>query len=467
MSECSTWTSQEKHRKLRPCSLCNGVPITACSPLEKHDLIYSLCSDVGIPVGADAHIKYKSNKSFGAVLIAKNPVEVTAYNDESLFKEWIEANMAQLYNRFGHQLKKYGLWIVTITYTAPGCSINVWMDKDKDAVLSAKAKAAMVGDFGAELDWTDKITDKDWCHYTAKPATGVAEKRSTAAHSKVQAISLARAGSRQQSRSYSPVGTAKFSRPPVSAPQRDLSQQRVQSVDDKYSGSLSRKPVISPIGNYTASPTVYREPNNTMIDRGTSPLEREASSSSSITEKPDYTPSQMTTPSTAHAQRALRDPGESQGVVMFYDGIYIDPIEWWIESAKSAAVQAFGLRKNDHDTTNSSGARPHCFAPLCTDSTSQMEFTYDQGYNTGRGYSEDRYGDSDVEYYPEKDEGVHPRYWPPRDPGLWANRSAANRISPDCRRSKRGDEPLDRLEQSDRSNRRYTMPYRSTKTGSG
>lgn len=34
--------------------------------------------------------------------------------------------------------------------------------------MSVKAKANMMGELGGELDWTDKLTDKDWSHYTGK-----------------------------------------------------------------------------------------------------------------------------------------------------------------------------------------------------------------------------------------------------------------------------------------------------------
>lgn len=191
---------------------------------------------------------------YSAVLIARNPVEVTAYNDESLFKEWIENNKAKLYDSFGHQLKKYGFWVITTTYTAPGCSINAWMKKDKEAVLSAKAKAAMVGDFGAELDWTDKITDKDWCHYTAKP-------------------------------------------------------------------SSTKENAISPL--------------------------------SSTTEKVDDSAFAEANPASPIQRSDPKDPLGSEGVVMFYNGHYAGPLEWWVEGAKGIAGSIFGSKKSRHSIDNS------------------------------------------------------------------------------------------------------------------
>lgn len=34
--------------------------------------------------------------------------------------------------------------------------------------MSVKAKANMMGELGGDLDWTDKLTDKDWSHYSGK-----------------------------------------------------------------------------------------------------------------------------------------------------------------------------------------------------------------------------------------------------------------------------------------------------------
>lgn len=34
--------------------------------------------------------------------------------------------------------------------------------------MSVKAKANMMGELGGEWDWTDKLTDKDWSHYSGK-----------------------------------------------------------------------------------------------------------------------------------------------------------------------------------------------------------------------------------------------------------------------------------------------------------
>ena len=121
----------------------------------------------GLPAGANASVRYTSKTNFGAILIAQRPVTMISYNDETLFRHWINENYSRLAQLHGVELSKYGLWLVTRTYTTPKASINAWQSKDKDAVISVKAKAEMMGDFGAEVSWEDKGTDKDWSHHGA------------------------------------------------------------------------------------------------------------------------------------------------------------------------------------------------------------------------------------------------------------------------------------------------------------
>ena len=120
-----------------------------------------------LPAGAEAAIRYASKTKFGAVLIAQKPVTLTSYNDETLFRHWIRTNHAKLAQLHGVELSRYGLWLVTRTYTTPRASINAWEDKDKDASMSVKVKANMMGDLAGDVDWSEKSSDKDWAHYSS------------------------------------------------------------------------------------------------------------------------------------------------------------------------------------------------------------------------------------------------------------------------------------------------------------
>ena len=412
-------------------------------------------------MGADAHVKYQSKKSFGAVLIARNPVEVTAYNDESLFKEWIENNKAQLYQVYGHQLKKYGLWIVTITYTAPGCSINAWMDKDKDAVLSAKAKAAMIGDLGAELDWTEKITDKDWCHYSAKPSDATNMMGLATVDSKAHVRRPPPRESRSKSRSPHPATATEMSHTlKHTTPRQNLNRISTESPDDHSTRSLSRKQAISPVGNHFRISKLDSEMNHDLEPESFTVQGKNLSPVSSNAERADYPASTSATPVKSINQSISPEPKPSEGVVMFYDGLYAEPLEWWVEGAKSAASLVFGLRKPSHERTP---------AVLCNGSAPEEEksdlqlFPHIDRGNVSTGgsrpkqlQSEQDYVDKD--YHPDRDEGVHPRYWPARNPTLRATSNAANRLSYVGQNSKHDNQSPSSMSKHE-ADRRYSMSY--------
>ena len=120
-----------------------------------------------LPAGVEAAIRYASKTRFGAVLIAQKPVTLTSYNDETLFRHWIRTNHAKLAQLHGVELSRYGLWLVTRTYTTLRASINAWEDKDKEANMSVKVKANMMGDLAGDVDWSEKSSDKDWAHYSS------------------------------------------------------------------------------------------------------------------------------------------------------------------------------------------------------------------------------------------------------------------------------------------------------------
>lgn len=410
-------------------------------------------------MGADAHVKYQSKKSFGAVLIARNPVEVTAYNDESLFKEWIESNKAQLYQVYGHQLKKYGLWIVTITYTAPGCSINAWMDKDKDAVLSAKAKAAMVGDLGAELDWTDKITDKDWCHYSAKPNSPTNSVAPATLDSKAHIRRSTPRRSRSKSRSPHPA-TAMSHSLKHTTPRQNLNRISTQSPDDHPTRSLTRKQAISPVVNHFRISKLDSEIDYDLEPKSSTVQGNNLSPVSSNTEKADYPASTLVTPVKSINQSVSPEPRASEGVVMFYDGLYAEPLEWWVEGAKSAASLMFGSRKSSHERVP--GVLHNGAAPDEEKSELRLFPHIDEkdlstgGARPKQLQSEEDY--LDKAYHPDRDEGFHPRYLPARNPTLRATSNAANRIGHVSQKSKHDNESPSRMSKHE-ANRRYSMTY--------
>ena len=227
------------------------------------------------------------------------------------------------------------------------------MDSKTDAVLSAKAQADMAGEFGAELDWTDKLTDKDWCHYTAKPVGALRGSKETSSFK---------------------------------------SSTRQMQADSRKLGSGSRSPDAA------------------------------ASSMTSI----------LVTPQ----QSSPLEPAGSEGMVMFYNGHYADSLEWWVVGAKSVSTSLFGTKLGDavedeileHRGHTRRGAA-HCNTCIRVQSIANKD---DMKYSTDKRNAKSNLSCDDnfeADYDPEKDEGVHPRHWPPRNPSLRTSRHAEKQTS--------------------------------------
>ena len=390
-----------------------------------------MVSDIGIPVGADAHLKYSSKKSFGAVLIARNPVELTAYNDESLFKTWLEDNRSKLYETFGHQLKRYGLWIITLTYTAPGCSINAWMDKDKDAVLSAKAKAAMVGDLGAELDWTDRITDKDWCHYTARPSSTIFATSPIDPTSKAEALRFASKGTSFSS--HNP-----HTRPTVESPPR----LRQTSSQLRSSHAFATNPDVRPTRSLSRKGALKSKENDaqiskidTQIGNAGTPDARHFidSSKSSVNETVDKVILSKNNPSKPLQQSSAGNLAARDGVVMFYDGLYSGPLEWWVVASKSVASSLFGATIGENEIRQIIPEQYtfHKDTAITVDYPQQLlgRGHVERGYRSAYPRLSGSQDTFDTDYYPETDEGVLPQHWPKKNPSFPSTSQTADPIS--------------------------------------
>jgi hypothetical protein len=218
--------------------------------------------------------------------MTQKPVRLQAYNNERLFIAWLDANKGKLYEKFGSELKKYGLWIVTRTYNAPGCSINIWNDNASSIIVSLKAKAYMLGELGEELGWQERLRDKDWCHYKAtdprhglvvfmdgievKPADwwlqGVKDTLLSPLSSRGRNSS--RAASNPSVRYHVPVPEQLQEQHRAASEQRDRPETLVTDADvlqDAGVYPLGRSPSVRRLSSYTASissPSLRRENRN-------------------------------------------------------------------------------------------------------------------------------------------------------------------------------------------------------------
>jgi len=276
------------------------------------------------------------------VLIARNPVTVTALNDECFFKDWVESNKPFLYSQSGRELKKYGMWVVTVTYTAPGCSINAWFNKDKEALLSAKAKASMVGDYGAELDWTDQITDRDWCHYSGDPRRW---SERDAYQEKLQPGSTAHSQhvperSEQRDPSCPVTSSDRSTQKAATASPNDQQPKTAQDLDGQPAKHVSRKADGSLVddGSNLSSHTHEASTEPTTLN-----LHPVSQRKSLFIDQRNGRHRSRSYTRVVDMKAPASGPAKNGGIVLFFDGIRVDQVDWWIEGPKTLPPQSSSL----------------------------------------------------------------------------------------------------------------------------
>jgi len=103
---------------------------------------------------------YKSNSDFSAVLLTTYPVTKERYIQDAGMDQWVLEN-ASLIEKYD-DVKTYGLWIVTQTYSTPACAINVSTAMGSEIVVSFDAKAPVVAGASANTKWYTDRRDTNW-----------------------------------------------------------------------------------------------------------------------------------------------------------------------------------------------------------------------------------------------------------------------------------------------------------------
>lgn len=271
---------------------------------------------------------------------------VTALNDGCLFRDWVESNKPFLQSQFGRELKKYGLWVVTVTFTAPGCSINAWLDKDKEALLSAKAKASMVGDYRAQLDWTDQITDKDWCHYSGDPTKWSEKdmKQVTSQPGSTAQIQILPKRSEQRDPTCPVIKLDIPTMKAATASRNDQQPNSAQDLDGQPASRLAMKADSSPVVNYSNLRSDTHEASAERTPPNLHPVPRPKSPSIDRRNGRQWSPSNT---GVAGMKAPRSCPAKNDGVVLFFDGIRVGQMEWWTEVTKTLPPQSSSLVQPD------------------------------------------------------------------------------------------------------------------------
>lgn len=193
-------------------------------------------------------------------------------------------------------------------------------------MLSAKAKASMVGDYGAKLDWTDQITDKDWCHYSGDP-TKWSEKDMKQVTSQPGSTAQIQTIPRR-----SPTMKAATASP------NDQQPNSAQDLDGQPASHLAMKADLSPVVNHSSLRSDTHEASAERTPPNDHPVPRPKSSSVDRRNGRHRSPSKR---GVAGMKTPPSSPAKNDGVVLFFDGIRVGQMEWWIEGLKDVTSSIF------------------------------------------------------------------------------------------------------------------------------
>ena len=121
----------------------------------------------GIPITASAVYSYAIDRDVGAVLLTSSPVTHDRYCDTSPFTDWCKKNAQSILKRWP-EVKVHGFWIVTSTYSAKRCAINLSRSGGKGFQVGFSVEASPFGQLGPSGEWYKSQTDQGWGEYSAE-----------------------------------------------------------------------------------------------------------------------------------------------------------------------------------------------------------------------------------------------------------------------------------------------------------
>jgi hypothetical protein len=131
----------------------------------------------GLPVDFKTQIKYSTNNDFGAVLVTAPPIHFDRFYNESPFKTWFNENVKALLSGFyAAELKKYGLFVITQTYSTEQCCLISWSSSSQEVSLGFDVEAPGILTLGPHTSWSSGSNANGWNHYKAKVCPKIRSK---------------------------------------------------------------------------------------------------------------------------------------------------------------------------------------------------------------------------------------------------------------------------------------------------
>lgn len=120
---------------------------------------FSISSAPGASVGST--VAFKNETDQGAVLITEPPIRHYKAQHETLFLDWMVANTTKLLSNCS-DIAKYGVWIVTKTYSTTQCARAVLSSRNAEVTIAVDADVADVATASPSVSWWKRGSDSSW-----------------------------------------------------------------------------------------------------------------------------------------------------------------------------------------------------------------------------------------------------------------------------------------------------------------
>jgi hypothetical protein len=138
---------------------------TTCRMIDLKESI-SLTALAGVPLEAGSCFRFETGTSAGSVLLTNGPVSHSRYYHEAPFKQWIAANSKSILNE-RPEVRDYGLWVVTSTWSVAEAAINCWSGRQKGVDVGFNFKVVEIGELAPKGGWYHAGESDGWIHVRA------------------------------------------------------------------------------------------------------------------------------------------------------------------------------------------------------------------------------------------------------------------------------------------------------------
>ncbi|KAF2668000.1 hypothetical protein BT63DRAFT_375272 [Microthyrium microscopicum] len=140
----------------------NWSPLKSSNVAEIGPSLELAVSAPGLPIEASASLTLKNSDDFGCVLTVSNPVKKEGYyGPEGPWRSWMDDNLKAIQDYMTKaDVKKYGLFIVTKTYSVKSAIIAIKDGRSSKVALGFSAKVPAIGELGPHADWSKTTSDE-------------------------------------------------------------------------------------------------------------------------------------------------------------------------------------------------------------------------------------------------------------------------------------------------------------------